>query len=96
MQPIWKQLLIITAGKFTLEKTDLVFEIEDMQFFLTRFFVGVTFALSMATLIYVFIFPMPSMETSRDGIPHFTPDVIDPLTGKTLEIKMLVKHYKGE
>ena len=28
--------------------------------------------------------------------PHFTPDVIDPLTGKTLEIKMLVKHYKGE
>jgi hypothetical protein len=50
----------------------------------------------MATLLYVFIFPMPSMETSRDGIPHFTPDVIDPLTGKTLEIKMLVKHYKGE
>ncbi|MBC8258254.1 MAG: hypothetical protein H8E38_04505 [SAR324 cluster bacterium] len=67
-----------------------------IKLFLTRFFVALTFALSLATLLYVFIVPMPSMKTSRDGIPHFTPNVVDPITGDTLQIRMLVKHYKGD
>ena len=67
-----------------------------LQLFLTRVFVTVICTLSIATLVYVFIVPMPSMYTSRDGIPHFTPDVINPLTGETIRIKRLVKHYKGE
>jgi len=52
--------------------------------------------LSIATLFYVFIVPMPSMHISRDGIPHFTPNVIDPISGETIQIKKLVQHFKGE
>ena len=66
------------------------------QLFLTRVFVTVVCALSIATLFYVFTVPMPSMYTSRDGIPHFTPNVIDPITGETIRLKRLVQHYKGE
>jgi hypothetical protein len=66
------------------------------QLFLTRVFVSVVCVLSIATLFYVFIVPMPSMYTSQDGIPHFTPNVIDPLTGDTIRIKRLVQYYKGE
>ena len=66
------------------------------QLFLTRVFVTVICALSVATLLYVFIVPMPTMYTSSDGIPHFTPNVIDPITGDTISIKRLVQHYKGE
>jgi hypothetical protein len=66
------------------------------QLFLTRVFVTLICALSIATLFYVFIVPMPSMHKSRDGIPHFTPNVIDPITGETISIKRLVLHFKGE
>ena len=66
------------------------------QLFLTRAFVTVVCALSIATLLYVFIVPMPSMHISRDGIPHFTPNVIDPISGETIRIKKLVQHFKGE
>ena len=63
--------------------------------FFTRVFVSFVFVLSVVTLFYVFIVPMPSMYTSRDGIPYFTPNVIDPITGDTIKIKKLVQHYKG-
>ena len=66
------------------------------QLLLTRAFVIVVCVLSVATLFYVFIVPMPSMHTSRDGIPHFTPNVINPVTGETIRIKILVQHFKGE
>ena len=66
------------------------------QLFLTRAFATFVCALSIATLFYVFIVPMPSMFTSSDGIPHFTPNVIDPVSGETIRIKKLVQHFKGE
>ena len=66
------------------------------QLYLIRVFVAVVCTLCIATLFYVFIVPMPSMYISRDGIPHFTPNVIDPVTGGTISIKRLVQHYKGE
>ena len=66
------------------------------QLLLTRAFVTIVCILSVATLFYVFIVPMPSMYTSRDGIPHFTPNVINPITGETIRIKRLVRHFKGE
>jgi hypothetical protein len=64
--------------------------------FLTRFFVTAVCALSIATLFYVFFVPMPSMHRSNDGIKHFTPNVINPVTGETIRIKKLVRHFKGE
>ena len=62
---------------------------------LTRVFVTTICALSIVTLFYVFFVPMPSMHRSSEGIPHFTPNVIDPITGETIQIKKLVKHFKG-
>ena len=46
-------------------------------------------------LVYVFIYLMPSMYSSREGLPHITTNVIYPLVGDSIDITMLVKHYKG-
>ncbi|MEW6133685.1 MAG: hypothetical protein AB1591_11065 [Pseudomonadota bacterium] len=39
--------------------------------------------------------PPASLKLTRDGVPHFTPPVIDPVTGQTIPVETLVRHYKG-
>ena len=60
-----------------------------------RAVVGLVALLSAAALVYVFVFPPPSLRVSRDGVPHFTPPTIHPVTGETLEVDRLARHYKG-
>ncbi len=62
----------------------------------TRLFVAVVCFLSAGTLFYVYLFPPPSMFVSRAGVPHFTPLVLNPVTGKGIRLETLVSHYKGE
>ena len=62
---------------------------------LTRFFVAIISIISISTLFFVYSYPPKSMATTRDGIPHFTPNVINPVTGETIGINFLVKHFKG-
>lgn len=52
-------------------------------------------ALSLATLVYVYAFPPESMRYSRQGVPYFTPPVVHPETGESLDLDDLVRHYKG-
>ena len=39
--------------------------------------------------------PPASLKLTRDGVPHFTPPVIDPATGQPIPVETLVRHYKG-
>ncbi|MBA3903031.1 MAG: hypothetical protein C0522_05045 [Rhodocyclaceae bacterium] len=63
---------------------------------LMRLFVLVSAVACVAGLAYVYARPPQSMLVTRDGIPHFTPPVIDPRTGEGVPVERLVRHYRGE
>jgi hypothetical protein len=63
---------------------------------LTRVYVVFVALVSLATLAYVYIFPPVSMQTTRDGVPFFTPPVENPETGEPLDLGELVRHYRGD
>ena len=58
-------------------------------------FVGLVAAASFAGLAYVTAKPPPSMRADRDGVPYFTPPVLDPVSGRPVAMSALVRHYKG-
>lgn len=60
-----------------------------------RVYVGLVALISLASLIYVYAYPPPSMRVSRNGVPHFTPPTLHPETGEALDIDRLVRRYKG-
>ena len=64
--------------------------------FFMRAFVGLVVLLSIAGLTYVYTVPMESMQVSRDGVPYFTPPVINPETGEPVAVDTLVRHFKGQ
>jgi hypothetical protein len=61
-----------------------------------RIFAAIVALLSVAALAYVYAAPPPSMRLSRDGVPHFTPPTVHPVTGEPLDIGKLVRHFKGD
>jgi len=61
-----------------------------------RVYVGLVTLLSIGGLIYVYTAPMESMRVSREGVPYFTPPVINPETGEPVSVDTLVRHFKGE
>ena len=63
---------------------------------LARAYVATIAAASIAGLIYVYAFPPPSLALDRDGVPHFTPPVAHPETGKPLPLGALIRHYRGD
>lgn len=63
---------------------------------LTRAFSGAVALVSIASLVYVFMFPPPSMRVTREGVPHFTPPVVNPATGRPIDVRDLVRHYRGD
>lgn len=50
----------------------------------------------LASLVYVYLMPPASLQSTRDGVPFFTPPVEHPETGDTLDLGELVRHFKGE
>lgn len=63
--------------------------------FLMRAFVALVALLSVGGLVYVYADPPASMRVSRDGVPYFTPPVINPETGQPIAVDALVRRYKG-
>lgn len=61
-----------------------------------RVFAAIVASLSAVALAYVYAYPPPSMRVSGDGVPHFMPPTVHPVTGEALEIGKLVRHFKGE
>lgn len=61
-----------------------------------RFYSILIGVVSIAALVYVYAFPPESMRVSRNGVPHFTPPIINPNTGEPVELDELVRHYRGD
>ena len=57
---------------------------------------GLGAAITIATFVYIVVSPPAYLHQTRDGVPYFTPPVVDPATGKPLDVDMLVRHYKGD
>ncbi len=59
-------------------------------------YVGAVALISLCGLVYVYAVPPVSMKTDRNGVSHFTPQVINPETGDAIDMGDLVKHYRGD
>ena len=47
-------------------------------------------------LAAMLILPPASTRVDVNGVPYFTPKVIDPVTGKAIDLSVLVRHYRGD
>jgi len=61
-----------------------------------RIYASLIALLTIGGLVYVVAFPAPGMRVNRDGVPHFTPMVINPETGKEVPVDELARHFKGQ
>lgn len=46
--------------------------------------------------IYILVTQPTYLHATRDGVPYFTPHVINPMGGKPLDLNELVRNYKGQ
>ena len=53
-------------------------------------------AVTVGGLAYIFIEHSAYFRATREGVPYFTPPVVNPANGKPLDLNMLVRHYKGK
>jgi len=53
-------------------------------------------AISIASLAYVAVVQPDYLRADRDGVPFYTPQVINPETGEPVPMGELIRHYKGE
>lgn len=63
---------------------------------ITRIYLSCVSLVSVLALVYIYAFPPPSMLKNRDGVPHFTPQVVHPETGVPLDVGELIRHYRGD
>lgn len=50
--------------------------------------------IGVAGFVYVLVTQPAYLHASREGVPYFTPKVVDPQGGPPLDVNMLVQHYK--
>ncbi len=62
---------------------------------LMQFLVALSAIIVIAGLAYVYAKPPQSMRANRDGVPYYTPPVVNPMTGEAIPVEQLVKHYRG-
>ncbi|MCW8904990.1 MULTISPECIES: hypothetical protein [Sedimenticola] len=53
-------------------------------------------AVSVGSLSYIVIAQPDYLHADRDGVPFYTPQVINPEGGEPLNMGELIRHYKGE
>ena len=53
-------------------------------------------AVVVSGLAWMLISPPPSMFVDADGIPYFTPQVENPVTGEGVSVNELIRHYRGD
>lgn len=51
---------------------------------------------SIGGIAWMFIQPPHSTRVDRDGVPHFTPEVLNPATGKGVTVNDLIRHFRGD
>lgn len=52
--------------------------------------------LSVASLAYIVTAEPDYLRSDRDGVPFYTPKVINPEGGEPLSMGELIRHFKGE
>jgi len=52
--------------------------------------------ISISSLAYIVIEQPDYLHSDRDGVPFYTPQVINPDGGEPLNMGELIRHYKGE
>ena len=53
-------------------------------------------AVTVLGLAAMLIAPPASTRVDRNGVPHFTPKVINPATAESVDLDVLVRHYRGD
>ena len=56
----------------------------------------VALVVTVAGLGAMLIMPPASARVDRNGVPHFTPKVLNPATGEGVDMDVLVRHYRGD
>ena len=51
--------------------------------------------MTVVSFAYIFWKQPESLRVSRDGVPFFTPAVVNPDTGKPISVNELVDHFKS-
>lgn len=51
---------------------------------------------TVASLAYIVTAQPDYLRSDRDGVPFYTPKVINPEGGEPLSMGELIRHYKGE
>lgn len=59
-------------------------------------FAAVSAVVTVGSFAYIFTTRPAYLHATRDGVPYFTPPVINPADGKPLDLGMLVRHYEGK
>lgn len=62
---------------------------------LMHFLAALSVLIVVAGLAYVYVKPPESMRVNRDGVPYFTPPVVNPMTEEAIPVEQLVRHYRG-
>lgn len=53
-------------------------------------------AVSAAGLVYIFAAHPAYLRATAQGVPYYTPPVIDPVTNKPMDLDMLIRHFEGK
>ncbi len=51
---------------------------------------------TIGSLGYIGFERPPYLRLTSAGVPYYTPPVINPATGKPLDLNVLVRHYEGK
>lgn len=63
---------------------------------LSLFYVVGVSLVSLGVIVYTSVVDMPSMHVNKDGLPHLSPPVINPDTGESIELGVLVRNFTGD
>ena len=59
-------------------------------------YVWTALVVTVAGMAAMLIAPPASTRVDASGVPYFMPKVIDPATGKPVDLSVLVRHYRGD
>jgi hypothetical protein len=59
-------------------------------------FSALVLVLTVSGIAYIAIAQPEYLREDRDGVPYFTPEVENPMTGEAVDMGTLIRHYRGE
>lgn len=57
---------------------------------------GLVALIGLGGMVYVFVTQPAYLHASRDGVPYFSPKVVNPMGGEPLKLGDLIRNYKGQ